>query len=79
MTPAAAGMAVLQIDGPHASELLARASAVDLNQGSPNAALLSAGMNAVLYRKGTGMRLHLDCGLLDYAFDWMQASGALRA
>lgn len=79
VTPATGSLAVLQIDGPRSAELLARATAVDLRQNSPSAALLFAGMNAVLYRHGTGTRLHLDRGLLDYALDWMQASGALAA
>ena len=79
VTPATGSLAVVRIDGPRASELLARGTAVDLSQNSPSAALLFAGMNAVLYRHATGLRLHLDRGLLDYAFDWMEASGALGA
>ncbi|WP_068304539.1 hypothetical protein [Pararhodobacter sp. CCB-MM2] len=79
LTPATGSLAVLHLDGPGAGELLARGTAVDLTQASPSAALLFAGMNAVLYRHGTGMRLHLDRGLVDYAFDWIEASGALRA
>ena len=77
-TPATGSLAVLQIDGARAADLLARATAVDLAAGSPSAALHFAGMTAILYRHDAGMRLHLDRGLVDYAFDWMQASGALE-
>lgn len=77
-TPATGSLAVLQIDGARSAELLARATAVDFIAGSPSAALQFAGMTAVLYRHDAGMRLHLDRGLVDYAFDWVQASGALE-
>ena len=79
LTPATGSLAVLQIGGPRTDELLVRGTAVDLNRNSPSASLLFAGINAVLYRHGADIRLHLDRGLLDYALDWMQASGALGA
>lgn len=77
VTPATGALAVLQIDGPRTNDLLARGTALDLRAGSPSASLLFAGIGAVLYRAGDSVRLHLDRGLVDYALDWVQASGAL--
>lgn len=79
VTPATGALAVLAIDGPRALNLIARGTAIDLRAGSPSAALILAGIEAVLYRRDAGLRLHLDAGLVDYLLDWAQASGALAA
>ena len=73
-TPMTGALAVVEIAGPRAMDLVARATAVDPRAPSPSAALLFAGMQAVLYRHGAALRLHLDRGLVAYLASWATAT-----
>lgn len=79
LTPMTGALAVLEITGANAMELVARASAVDLRCASPCAALSFAGVTSILYRHGDALRLHLDAGLVPYMLDWIAACGAAKA
>lgn len=79
LTPMTGALAVLEITGPQALEMVARASAVDLRLANPCAALSFAGVTSILYRHGDALRLHLDAGLVPYMLDWIAASGAAAA
>lgn len=74
-TPMTGALAVFEISGPMAMELLARATAIDLRKPSPCAALNFAGVTSILYQHEAGLRLHLDAGLAPYMLDWMRESG----
>lgn len=76
LTPMTGALAVLEITGAQAMELVARASAVDLRLASPCAALSFAGVTSILYRHEEALRLHLDAGLVPYMLDWIAACGA---
>lgn len=75
VTPMTGALAVIEIAGPNAMQVFARASAIDPRIESPNAALAFAGVNGVLCRSGDDLRLHLDRGLAAYALDWISATG----
>lgn len=77
-TPMTGALAVIQIAGPQAMAVFARASAVDPRQNSPCAALIFAGVSAAICRSDAGLRLHLDRGLLPYVLDWLAATGLAR-
>lgn len=74
LTPMTAGLAVLDITGPRAMEWAARGTAIDLRHPSPSAALLFAGIPAILYRRDAALRLHIDRSLLAYVLDWTGAA-----
>jgi len=75
ITPMTGALAVIEMRGPQAMELVARATAIDLRKASPCAALSFAGVTSVLCSHQDGLRLHLDRGLVTYMFDWMGSSG----
>lgn len=77
-TPMTGALAVLEISGPKAMDLFARASAIDPREQSPCAALSFAGVTSVLYRFDTKLRLHLDRGLQTYMLDWIVATRMAR-
>lgn len=74
-TPMTGALAVLEITGPQADELLARATAIDLRKASPCAALNFAGVTSVLSRHEGAYRLHFDRGLTTYLLDWCRSCG----
>lgn len=74
-TPMTGALAVLDIQGPGAMDLFARASAIAPRCHSPSAALIFAGMPAALCQYDGGLRLHIDRGLVAYLFDWITATG----
>ena len=63
---------------PQATELFARASAIDPRGQSPSAALQFAGVTAALCQTADALRLHLDRGLVAYLMDWIAATGLAR-
>lgn len=75
VTPMTGAYAVLEIAGPRAMDLVQRGTAIDPRSASPGAALVFAGVDAVLYRHGAGLRLHLDRGLQPYLLSWAAATG----
>ncbi len=77
-TPMTGAMAVIEIAGPRAMALVARATAVDPRADSPCAAVMFAGVTVALCRHEGRIRLHLDRGLATYMLDWCAAAGDLR-
>lgn len=66
--------AVLELDGNDAEFLVGEATSADLHSGSPSAATLFAGLQAVLlYRTAaTRVRLHVESGYLPYLWRWLE-------
>lgn len=67
------GLHVFEIAGPQASGILARATTLDPNGATASAAVLFAGVNAVVYpyRSAERIRIHVDCGLAPYLWQWL--------
>lgn len=74
VTPVSAGYHVFEVEGALQMELLARASTIDPTSTSASAALSFAGANAIAYRRGGKLRIHVDRGLAVYLWTWMQAA-----
>lgn len=66
---------VFEIAGPGIAALLREALAIDPVIGSPSAAVVFAGIQAVLYRYNddTVLRLHVERGHAAYILDWLRA------
>ena len=77
-TPATGALAVLKVDGPRSMDLLSRATAIDLRHPSPSASFSFAGVLTHVCRRGDGLHLHLDRGLLAWAFDWFSLTEPFR-
>lgn len=73
-SPMTGALAVIEIAGAHAMDLVARGTSVDPASESPCAALNFAGVTSVLYRHDDALRLHFDRGLAAYMFDWIGAT-----
>ncbi len=73
-----AGLHIFEIAGAGLPRLLARATTLDLAGGSPSAALLFAGVGALLYRHGgtESARVHVDRGLASYLWEWFGESAS---
>ena len=64
---------MIDIDGPSMRDVLAEATSVDLDAGSPSASLLFAGVNAILYRMAEDRaRLHVEAGFGPYLWRWLE-------
>lgn len=74
VTPMTGALAVIDVTGPDAMALFARATAVDPRGASPSAALMFAGITLVACRHEAALRLHLDRGLLPYLTSWIGAT-----
>jgi heterotetrameric sarcosine oxidase gamma subunit len=77
-TDLGAAMLVLALEGPEAPALLARGTGVDLMASPPpsggSAAMLIAGVRAIAYRHGEGLRLHVDRPQAPYLWRWLQTA-----
>lgn len=70
--------AVLEMSGPSLREVVACATAADPDMGSPSAAILFAGVPALLYRTSPDVaRLHVEAPLAAYLRDWLGEAGPL--
>jgi sarcosine oxidase subunit gamma len=69
------GMAVIDVTGPEAAALLAASCNLDLDPrafGTERAATtLVGGVDAVLYRRDAGFRLHVARSLAHHLWDWL--------
>jgi hypothetical protein len=74
VTVISAGLQVFEAEGPAIAELIARATTLDPSAGSASAALSFAGANAVVYRHGDKLRIHVDHGLATYLWTWMETA-----
>lgn len=70
VTTVSAGLLIFDIEGPAAADLVARATTLDPGKASASAAISFAGMNAVVYRHGERLRVHVDRGLAAYFWTW---------
>ncbi|MDH6233576.1 sarcosine oxidase gamma subunit [Mesorhizobium soli] len=74
VTVVSAGLQVFEAEGAATAELIARATTLDPSAGSSSAALSFAGANAVVYRHGDKLRIHVDRGLATYLWTWMETA-----
>lgn len=80
VTPVSAGLHVFEVEGAALMELVSRATTLDPASNSASAALSFAGMNAVVYRHGGKLRIHLDRALATGLWTWMKtAAGNIAA
>jgi hypothetical protein len=64
---------VFEIAGPRLKDFVRRAVSADFEAGSPSAAVLFAGLEALVYRVGQDRaRLHVDAPLAAYVWRWME-------
>ncbi|MEO3385420.1 hypothetical protein [Mesorhizobium sp. CAU 1741] len=72
-TPCDDGYAVIDLSGPALPEVVAEATSADLEAGSPSAAILFAGVTALLYRSNPRTaRLHVESPLAAYLWRWLE-------
>jgi len=73
-----AGLHVFEVEGEGLGRIVARATTLDPAGKSPLAALLFAGVHAVVYRHGTvgRLRVHVDRGLAAYLWEWLEKAVA---
>ena len=72
-TPCDDAYAVIELSGPAIVDIIAEATAVDLGGGSRSAALLFAGVPALLYRSDPDTaRLHVEAPLAAYIWTWLE-------
>lgn len=69
VTTTGAGLQVFEIDGAW-NEISARATPLDPKGKSASAAMSFVGIDAVVYRHGETLRVHVDRGLAAYFWTW---------
>lgn len=69
VTTVSAGLQIFEIEGA-TDEVIARATTLDPSKASASAAISFAGINAVVYRHGERLRVHVDRGLATYFWTW---------
>jgi sarcosine oxidase subunit gamma len=77
------GLAVLDLRGDRLPDLLAMACAIDLDPRSfgpdRSARTLFAGVPVILYRRGDGVRLHVDASMIGWLWTWLGEAAAAAA
>jgi hypothetical protein len=67
--------AVLDLSGPALRDVVAQATAVDLEAGSPSASILFAGVPALLYRASSDVaRLHVEAPIATHVWTWLEGA-----
>jgi sarcosine oxidase gamma subunit len=64
---------VFEIEGPGLDALIGEATAMDPAIGSPSAAILFAGQQAIAYDHGGRLRLHIERGFAPYIWQWLES------
>lgn len=64
---------VFEIEGPGVEELIGEATAMDPAIGSPSAAVLFAGQQAIAYYHGGRLRVHVERGFAPYIWQWLES------
>lgn len=73
-SPAADAWFVADVDGPAMAEIIREGTAADLDASSPSAAILFAGVQAILYRRAERhARLHVEAAHGPYLWRWLEA------
>ena len=74
-TPCDDAYAIFEISGDAMHQVVCEATATDVELGSPSAALLFAGVPAMLYRTAPrAARLHIESPLAAYIWTWLQGA-----
>ena len=73
-TPVDDGWATVEVTGPDAALVLRQGTSVDLEAGSPSAAVLFAGLRCLLVRSETGFRLHVEAPWLEALVAWLDGA-----
>jgi hypothetical protein len=71
VTVISSGLRIFEVKGTAIDAFIARGTTLDPKQASASAALSFAGISAVVYRHGDGLRIHVDRGLAVYLWTWM--------
>lgn len=76
-----AGLAVIDLTGEDADEIIRRATTLAITGESRSAAVTFAGISAILYRHELPgkIRLHVDAALCPYVIDWLTTARRLMA
>lgn len=72
VTEISAGLHMFDASGKAVDAFVARGTTIDPRQVSASAALSFAGIDAIVYRHGTDLRIHVDRGLAGYLWTWME-------
>ena len=73
-SPAGDAWFVLDIEGPAMPDVIREGTAADLEASSPSAAILFAGIQAILYRRAERQaRLHVEAPYGPYLWRWLEA------
>jgi len=73
-TPVDDGFATVDVTGPDAPLALIQGTSVDLDAGSPSAAVLFAGLRCLLVRAEAGFRLHIEAPWLEALIAWLDGA-----
>ncbi|MBD0416886.1 hypothetical protein [Oryzicola mucosus] len=79
LTEMSAALAVFEIRGTSANEVIKRGTDLPVDGGSPSAALVFAGVNAILYRFEDALRLHVDRGHAAFLWQWLGVAAEFDA
>ncbi len=72
VTEISAGLHIFDVIGEAVDAFMARGTTLDPKQTSASAALSFAGIDAIVYRHDTTLRIHVDRGLAAYLWTWME-------
>ncbi len=72
VTEISAGLHLFEVTGEMVDAFVARGTTLDPKQVGASAALSFAGIDSIVYRHGTALRLHVDRGLAAYLWTWME-------
>jgi len=64
---------VFEFEGSGLADLIAEAMLVDPRAGSPSAATMFAGQQAIVYQHGGKLRVHVERGFAPYVWQWLEA------
>jgi hypothetical protein len=74
VTEISAGLHIFDVGGEAVDAFIARGTTLDPKQASESAALSFAGIDAIVYRHETTLRIHVDRGLAAYLWTWMETA-----
>ncbi len=79
VTEVSAGLHVFQAEGAGVEDFIARATPLDPRTNGACAALSFAHVNAIVYRHGETLRIHIDRSLAAYLWSWMEIAAPSEA
>jgi hypothetical protein len=72
VTRVGSALCLLELTGADVDTLMERATSSDARSGSRSAAIFFAGIQAIAYRKGGALRLHVDRALAAFVVQWVK-------